>query len=46
MAQCLLSLEQAAYQYVADYIFLIHEIRLLTIFDNDRDGWEDRLKEE
>lgn len=46
MAQGLLSLEQAAYQYVADYIFLIHEIRLLTIFDNDRDGWEDRLKSE
>lgn len=25
---------------------MIHEIRLLTIFDNDRDGWEDRLKSE
>lgn len=42
----LLSAEQSAYQYVADYIFLIHEVRLLTIFNDDKDGWADKLKSE
>ena len=46
MAQGLLSLEQAAYQYVADYIFLIHEIRLLTIFMADFDLISEALSEE
>lgn len=40
----LLSAEQSVYQYVADYIFLIHEVRLLIIFNDDKDGWADKLK--
>jgi hypothetical protein len=39
----LLTTDQAAYQYVIDYIYLIHELRLLPMFGYNDTTWTTRL---